>query len=481
MSFLSTAGPPETKISNTRGWKRLQTAPVFYITVLVAACKLAFYIADPFPSFHFGDSGAYLATALMKWIPPDRSFTYGFLLRPLIIGSHSLAPVIAVQIVASGVASVVLGMLLLRYFRAIPVIAANFACLCAIEPLQLMSERFVMTEALATFGFALYVWTVLSFVGSNRLWKLIAAQVLGVGLVSLRFSFMPLVLIFSVAVPMLNAYKRPQSGWKPLLVWLSVSVLLCQVLLAGYRHLYGFLAQTKPAYLSRDGDFLAADMAPIITPPDFPVTSERAHLFQKIRIPLNDVNNRPLHRWVEGGLCQAILDVSGGDEELANSLARRTALRAMRRDPVGVARVALRTYKQFLTYKKVAWALKLNQGHFNGPTQKEIETIRRWFGVNALDRKYQSVTKRWQGAAVPWCWLLVLLPWLYAVEMFWHRREVSRLDWVLLLSALSTLACAVVPVENPNPRYLFPLPWLAVLILGVMASRMSRKTSGSAR
>src|SRR4051812_43428436 len=216
MSLISTAGPPETKVPNTRGLKRLQTAPVFYITVLVAACKLAFYIADPYPSFHFGDSGAYLATALMKWIPPDRSFTYGFLLRPLIIETHSFAPVIAIQIVASGVASVVLGMLLLRYFRAIPVIAASFACLCAIEPLQLMSERFVMTEALATFGFALYVWTVLSFVRSNRLWNLIAAQVLGVGLVSLRFSFLPLVLIFSVAVPMLNPYKRPQFGLKPL-------------------------------------------------------------------------------------------------------------------------------------------------------------------------------------------------------------------------------------------------------------------------
>ena len=69
----------------------------------------------------------------------------------------------------------------------------------------------------------------------------------------------------------------------------------------------------------------------------------------------------------------------------------------MRRDPLGVAAVGLRTYRQFLTYKKLRWALQLNQGHFNGPTQNDIKMIRQWFGVDALDRKYESLTKRVAG------------------------------------------------------------------------------------
>ncbi len=56
--------------------------------------------------------------------------------------------------------------------------------------------------------------------------------------------------------------------------------------------------------------------------------------------------------------------------------------------------------------------------------------------------------------------------------MFWHRSRVTRLDWVLLVAAVCTLVTAIVPVENPNPRYLVPLPWLSVLILGVMAARL---------
>src|SRR5947199_7609822 len=131
------AGAIGNTTSRSGSLQRLQIGPVVYICLAVFICKLAFFLADPCPSFHFGDSGAYLATALIKWIPPDRSFSYGFLLRPLVLGSHSFGPVLAVQIVASGLASGILGLLLLRYFRAKPGLAVIFSALSAIEPLQL--------------------------------------------------------------------------------------------------------------------------------------------------------------------------------------------------------------------------------------------------------------------------------------------------------------------------------------------------------
>jgi hypothetical protein len=478
---MSVVGPAIRAEAPKHGGFGINIAPVVYISLLVAVCKLAFYIADPYPSFHFGDSGAYLATALTKGIPSDRSFTYGFLLRPLVLRSHSFEPVLAVQILASGVASVLLGTLLLRYFRAKPVLAAIFACLAAIEPIQLMSERFVMTEALATFAFALYVWGALSFVTSRRITALIVVQILGVICVSLRYSFLPLVLLLSVILPLLTGYNRPRPDWRPTLIRLAVAVLASQALLAGYRHLYGHLAHTKPAYLSRDGDFLVADMAPLVTAQDFPLAGERNLLFQKIKIPLGDIANRRLHRWVDGGLCQAILQIAKGDEDLANYLARKTALRAMKRDPLGVLRLGFSTYGDFLRSTSMLWALQLDEGHFVGPTQSDVKTIQNWFGVNALDRKFESITKKWHRSAAPWCSLIVLIPWFYALEMFWHRLDVSALDWILLLSALCLLGSAIVPVEIANPRYLVPLPWLAVLILGVMATRCFRETDPAAR
>lgn len=478
MSIVEPAIPAEPLKDRGVG---LNIASVIYISLLVAVCKLAFYISDPYPSFHFGDSGAYLATALVKGIPNDRSFTYGFLLRPLVLRSHSFEPVLAVQILASAMASVVLGIVLLRYFRAKPAVAAIFACLSAIEPIQLMSERFVMTEAIATFVFAFYVWAAVAFVASKRILTLVAVQILGVICVSLRYSFLPLVLLLSVILPILTVYNRSRRDWRPTLIRLAAAVLASQALLAGYRHLYGHLAHSKPAYLSRDGEFLVADMAPLVTEQDFPLAGERSLLFQKIRIPLGDITNRRLHRWVDGGLCQAILQIAKGDEDLANSLARKTALRAMKRDPVGVLRLGFSTYRDFLRSKSMTWALELDEGHFVGPTQNDINTIRNWFGVDALDRKYESVTKRWHRAAAPWCSLIVLIPWLYALEMFWHRRRITAFDSILLLSALCLLGSAIVPVEIANPRYLVPLPWLALLIAGVMVTRCAHSAEAPTR
>jgi len=455
---------------------RLSRSPVFYIFLLVAACKLGFYIADPYPSFQFGDSGAYLATALIKYIPPDRSFTYGFLLRPLVLHSHSFRPVLLLQILASGAASVLLGTFLLRYFRAKPALAVASAVISAIEPLQLMAERFIMSEAVATFGFALYLSLAASFLKSRRILPLIAAQIAGVLLVTLRYSFLPLVLILSVALPILAAYTTGRINWRAFLIRLVCAVAVSQMLFAGYRHLYGFLAHTKPAYLSRDGDFLLADMAPIITTGDFPIPAERVRFLQRLRIPLNDLRNRRLHRWVDGGLCQVVLEIANGDEELANKLARKTALRAMTRDPAGVLRLAFSTYKQFFSHKYLVWALQLNEGHFVGPTANDVKMIRDWFGVDAMDRKYESVTKKWQGSSALWCGLMVGLPWLYLIEMLWHRKQVSAVDWLLLFCAYSLLGCAIGPVDVAYPRYLMPLPWLSVLIIGVMVARLIRST-----
>ena len=439
---------------------------------LILFVKGLFLLLDPDPAFHFGDSGAYLATALTKWIPPDRSFSYGFFLRPLVLPSHSLLPVVLLQTFLSAVASAVLALLLIRYFRAAFRVAVIFSLLCAVEPLQLMSERFVMTEALATFVFALYIWACLEFLRTARNWMLALVQCLAVLLVSLRYSFIPLVLLLSLVLPLLSIRTDLRTSVRPLLGRLAIAVLISQALLFGYRHLYGYLEQTRPAYLSRDGDFLIADVAPLIKPEDFPIAEQRPELFKKITVPLHDINARRLHRWVPGGLCDAMLQIAHGDEDLANQLARKTALRAMKRDPLGLLGLGLYTYREFLSYARMKWSLELDQGHFVSPTANDVTMIRQWFGIDARNRRFGSLTKRWEAMAAPWCWLLVLLPIIYSVELVRHWKQASRPDLFLLLSASVILLAALFPVEIANARYLTPLPWLACLILGVIATRL---------
>ncbi len=443
------------------------------LLIPVMIVKGLFLLLDHQPAFHFGDSGAYLATALLKWIPPDRSFTYGLLLRPLVLASHSLLPVVWLQVAASAAASVVAGLLLWRYFHASWTTASIFAALCAIEPLQLMSERFVMTEALATCCFAFFVWICCLFLERRSLAALLSCQLVGVVLVSLRYSFLPLVVTLSFLLPLLAAWRGPFSvNWKVLMVRIGLAMAVSQLLLGGYRHLYGKLADTKPAYLSRDGEFLVADFAPLILPEDFPIAAERTKLFQKITIPRTGIDDRRFQRWLPGGICDAIVQIANSDEELGNALARRTALHAIRRDPRGAARLVLLTYLEFFDYEKVSWALKLDSGYFVGPSGNDISMIKHWFGVDATERRFDSLTKRWERQAVLWCMLIVTLPCLYGMEMAFHGRRATRFDLLLFCAALCILVAAIGPVEIANPRYLMPLPWLAVLIIGAVVSRL---------
>jgi hypothetical protein len=478
MYFIETAERCSVEVDNPRRpAARIKQLRLLWLVAVPLACKIIFLALDSTPGFHLGDSGAYIATALMKWIPPDRSFTYGFLIRPLVLYSHSLTPVVLLQVGLSAVASALLGFLLLRYVRAPMWLALALSFFCAVEPLQLMEERYIMAETVATFLFALWVWASLAFLQTHNLSVLIYAQLLGIGLVSLRYSFIPLLILLSIALPILITFHRPARR-KQFWMSLSVAVICSQLLLLGYRHLYGFLAHTEPSYSSRGGDFLVADMAPLLDSEDFPLTSERARLFQEVKIPLRDIDQRRFQRWNRDGLCSAILRIAGGNEHLANLVAEKTALRAMKRNPFGVLRLALQTYSEFLSYKKMRWALMLDQwgrmldtGQYIPAEDNDVEMIQKWFGINARYPELHSVTKRWESLAAPWCWAIVLLPFGYAIEICIHWRRASTMDIFLLLSSMCMLASAVIPVEIANPRYLVPLPWLSILIIGVIWKR----------
>jgi hypothetical protein len=450
---------------------------LFLFLLLIKSLLL---IADHQPSFFFGDSTSYLATALANIIPYDRSFLYGFLLRPL-VGFHSLLPVLIAQAALSCIACWIVGLLLVHYFRTSFRLAACCAIACAIEPLQLMSERFIMTETVATFGFAVYFWACCRYFKTGSLLVLAASEIAGVFIVGIRYSFLPVLLVLSLLVPLLSpaafrVWQRRSKPWdarsfSPVVVHLLTAVLLTQALLFGYRHWYGHLAHEPAEYLSRDGFFLAADMAPIIKPVDFPIAGKRAQVFGSLRFPLSDPDARRVQRWVEGGICQAILHSADNNENEANRLARKTALRAIKRNPLGLLKLGALTYWEFFRYDQLKWALELNQGQFVDPVPNDVQFIRNSFGIDTSHRRFDSRTKRWESIAAPWCWFLVMLPPIYSVYLATQWRRTLVVEVVCAICSLTFLVTAVVPTEFPNPRYLTPLAWLSFVMIGSMSHK----------
>src|SRR5262249_44720433 len=133
-----------------------------------------------------------------------RSFLYGFLLRKIALASHSLQLMIVVQMFLSAIAAWLLFVALNEIFEVRYRMATFFGVLCAIEPLQLLSERYILTEACANFLFALHFVLALLYIKRGSLWTLLSAQAVGVLLIAFRISFLPLVLINSIVILLLS-------------------------------------------------------------------------------------------------------------------------------------------------------------------------------------------------------------------------------------------------------------------------------------
>ena len=102
---------------------------------LVFAIKLLLFWVDPTPKIFMGDSGAYIQTALKGWIPGDRSYFYGYLLRWVALWPHSFTPLLLIQTLASGGTAIVFALICRRFFELSNVLSFLFGLLCALDPL----------------------------------------------------------------------------------------------------------------------------------------------------------------------------------------------------------------------------------------------------------------------------------------------------------------------------------------------------------
>src|SRR6516162_6299246 len=172
--------------------------------VLVFAIKLLLLWLDPTPQLYMGDSASYLWTALTGWIPADRSYFYGYLVRWLAVWPHSFAPLLIVQALASGVTAIVFALICGRFFEISKSISFVFGLLCALDPLQLLWERYVMTEIFSLFVYALVVYWSLAYLRDRRLWQLAVVQAISVLLIGFRMSYLIVVQACTILLPLIS-------------------------------------------------------------------------------------------------------------------------------------------------------------------------------------------------------------------------------------------------------------------------------------
>src|SRR3954469_11608552 len=217
-----------------------------------------------------------------------------------------------------------------------------------------------MTEAISLFLYAVLLHRSFLYLRDRRVRDLALVQIISVLLIGFRMSYLMLVQLNTVLLPLLafsgiiwrslrQRSEQTASPWHlPRLfgTHLLISVLLMFGLHTGYKRANGWISHRPPAYLHASGIILLATLSPLLEPQD----SSDPDLANLIRhgdeIGLKDVHLRDRQRFSPGYLVDRFSRLHP-ERAGAERLAKETALNALRRNPLGLARMAWQNFSEY--------------------------------------------------------------------------------------------------------------------------------------
>jgi|GEM_PF-1622549 len=466
--------------------------------------KIVVFALDPVPKFFFGDSGWYLETAAHNLIPPDRSFTYGFFIKATTWVHSTLWPLMACQMLASALSCAIAAHILRKNLAVSPSVAYSLGVLCALEPIQVLYERYVMAETLSLTFLALHLLAILRYLRGRSLLSLSLAHLLGTALISLRISFVPLTWVNSLLAPILAFFgpgtKKDSTSNSGLIhrfpfargrerilgfsVHLFLSLGLMLAMHEGYKRCFAILSGSPPGYNAAGGYFLLAAWAPVVQPEDFPHKELRPKIFDELPYDLRDRNKRAHQLWEYGALIDRIRNHLPEPE--GSRAAQATALNAFKRDPLGVIELWFQSFGDYfrpeLLKEKIREDLAVDQVTF---FKDFLDTHGKRYSIPRTERQPWTLTRRYYEKALLWYWFLLFSPALGAMGLIFVRGHAAATVLVLLVSLSSCIFAATALSVDPIVRYLHPVGWLALCLLGPVIEGLwalrSQKRRGNTR
>ena len=467
--------PKSIRATVNRSWL------LFCLAVL--ALKFLLLGLDPLPKLYLGDSLSYLYTAISGWIPGQRSFVYGYVIRWTCFWTANLTSLVVLQVFLSSVIAIIVAWICRAMFDLPEALSYLFGFLCVIDPLQLAWERYVMTETCSLFFYALVVQQSFVYLRSRRMVTLLAIQVLSVITISFRMSFLIVVQVMAVALPVIAFFAEPRSTkpavgqrWRLELLkrgafWrhLAASVATMFLLDQGYQHVNGFLSHREPARLYDTGYFLLAIWAPALQPQDAADPRLAEIIRHGSEFGLRDFALRDGQLFSPGFLVDRWRHAES-DPHKSGKIAVRTAFNAFYRDPATVIGLAAKTYFAFWFWsdhsiRKIA---KFDLGNGTGLTDSERADLAKWFHWAPLPesrRQVRTMTTWYYEAASPYFFLVLLSPLVSVALLFIARNKV---DALLLFAHTTVLLTSTFLLSlHPDTRFLHPLSFLTLLNLAL--------------
>jgi hypothetical protein len=443
--------------------------------LLIVSLKLFLLALDPLPKMFMGDSACYLSTALVGWIPDDRSYFYGYVIRWVSVSTESLTPLLLLQSFISAMTALLLAHTCRSMFGLSVRSSYIIGLICALDPFQLVWERYVMTETISLFLYVAGLHFAFLYLRKRNIRHLAVIHGIWLLLIGFRMSYLLVVQVSTVLLPLLAfspiilAARRNRGARAERLqpvrsgvVHLFTSIAIMLLLHGGYKQVNGWLTEREPAYLYATGLHLLAFWAPILIPADAPDKRLAEIIEQGDEFDIKDLTMRNCQRFDEGYLVDR-WQLEEPDWEDASDIAKETALHALRRSPLQVLGLAVQTFAQYWNLKELRYYARIDLGHHD-LTPDQIAVLAEEFHF-ATDGKimgaWPTLLQRYFLLSWPYCYFLLLSPIVGACAVYLTREK--QLALFLLLHLVIILSVTFTFAVAPSFRYLQPVSILALL------------------
>ncbi len=439
--------------------------------------KLVLYVFDPDIMFFLDDSHSYLETSVSGWAPPDRSYYYGLFIRLVAIIGGSLGSLVFAQVLLSSLSAFFTAVILVNIFNVRFATGVLAALITSVEPIQLLCERYVMTEAVSLLCFVLFLYFILTYIKDNRKFVLLLCVLSGFFMIKFRMTYLPVFifcLLAAASVPFLS-FLNPKTNndtasshhfilqkcIPALLILTSLLFLSSSTKLFQTR--YGKL----PTH-SETGFFVLSAWAPLLKSNTIPFGPDLDLLLDKMPYDLGNIHKRNTHRWFEDCLIDR-LRKHFNDDQQANTYTLKASGYLLLHDPLAVLGLGVKTYSQFFDLKNLDVTAAGDRG--NGRPRPEYlkSLLKDNYGIQVSEyQKETTLTGNYFQRAKLWYMFIMVFPFL----LFWLLFSCKQFRFsILLLAAIYCiqLSLVILLATITTIRHLQPLAWMVLLFGGLMA------------
>jgi len=345
-----------------------------------------------------------------------------------------------------------------------------------------------MTETFSLLVYVLVLYWSLAYLRNRRLWQLAVVQALSVLLIGFRMSYLLVVQACTILLPLIafarcgipalrnrSGARAPETGvLKTGLTHVVASIAMMFIMHGAYKQANGGLSKRQPAYLYNVGDHLAAVWAPALEPSDATDPRFGDIIANGQQFKIKDLGLRNAQQYGPGLLMDRWREIEK-DPRKNDRVARETAINALRRRPLEIVGLAVKTYMEYWNPESIWRYARIDLG-YGKLSDEQIKMLAEKFGfqtVKQLPVLPYSLLQEYFLAALSYYFIVVVSPLVCAFAT-WLSRDRA---FALLLFIHASILVVVITALSPQAciRYLQPVSVLTLLSIAICIDWLARR------